>query len=68
MILPVARGQFHSLFLELKIGKNTTNETQDKWIEALRAQGHKVEVCYGAEAAIHVLADYLGIPIKEELL
>ncbi len=57
--MPVARGPFHGLYIELKYGKNTTSPQQNKWIEALRAQGYRVAVLYGWEAAAKMLIDYL---------
>ena len=50
------------LFIELKRRKgSTTSKEQKWWHEKLRGQGYRVEVCKGAEEAIAVLSDYLGI-------
>lgn len=57
--LPVARGGFHGLWIEMKAGRNTTSLYQDEFIENLREQGHRVEVCYGAQAALEVVLEYL---------
>ncbi len=59
LFLPVARGKYHGLFIEMKAGKNTTTEKQNKWIDELRKQNYKVEVCYSCEIAIMVLENYL---------
>lgn len=65
--LPVARGGFHGLYIELKAqdrrpkrgGKGGVSEAQQEWIEALRNQGFRVEVCYGWREAAAVIEDYL---------
>jgi hypothetical protein len=59
MCLPVPRGQFHGLWIELKAGKNTASTEQKWWLTELRACGHRAEVCRGWEAAARVIVDYL---------
>lgn len=59
LCLPVARGGYHGLYIELKVGKNKTTEKQDKWIAALRQQGYYVSVCYGWEEARETIENYL---------
>ena len=60
LFLPVARGGHFGLFIEMKFGKNRTTAQQKEWIEALKLQGYRCEVCYGWEAASEVLLDYLS--------
>ncbi len=71
LILPVPRKGFHGLFLEMKrevhrpTGKRTVtkgklSDSQLWWIDNLRLQGYRVEVCYGFEEAKSVLEDYLA--------
>jgi len=57
--LPVPRGIYHGLFMELKAGKNKTTPEQDKWINALADKGYAVAVCRGFDSAIEVIGDYL---------
>jgi integrase len=59
--LPVARGTYHGLWIELKrLGKgHNTTADQKRVIRALRGYGHRVEVCAGWEAARCVIEDYL---------
>jgi hypothetical protein len=59
--LPVARGRFYSLWLELKRADRSNHPTpaQAEWIECLRSYGHMAVVCYGAQEAIKVITDYL---------
>lgn len=66
LCLPVACGNYHGLYIELKYGKNTPTEKQKDWLRRLRAQGYAVAVCYGWEQAKHVLEKYLKMRKGEE--
>ena len=61
--LPVARGRFHSLAIELKRSDHSNKPTPEQleWIERLRAYGNCAVVCYGADEAISTIKTYLGI-------
>jgi hypothetical protein len=61
LCLPVARGGFHGLYIELKryAGSRVTPEQQE-WIEDLAAQGFRAVICYGADEAIAEIKRYLG--------
>ena len=60
--LPVARGRFHGLWLELKRADHSNHATpaQQEWIERLRHYGHMVVVAYGAQEAIDAITAYLS--------
>jgi hypothetical protein len=64
--LPVARRGYHSLYIELKRPKSergragSTQLEQVQWHEDLRAEGHYVVTCFGWEAALEILNDYLA--------
>lgn len=57
--LPVARGGYHGLYIELKVGDNTTTKKQKDWIRELNKQGYLAVVCYGWDEATKQLLDYL---------
>lgn len=60
IFLPVARGGFHGLYIELKRLKgNDTTENQDTWIAALKKQGYCVLVCRGWQEASEAIIKYL---------
>ena len=59
LFLPVAKGKYHGLFIEMKWGKNTVTDKQDDWLHDLTVQGYKAAVCYGADEAIDVLETYM---------
>ncbi len=54
------------LWIEMKAGKNKPSEEQKWWIEKLREMGYRVEVCYSAKDAIHIIEEYLDLNSKDE--
>lgn len=63
--LPVPRGKFHGLYIELKAGKNRATEKQLEWMDKLSAQGYITALCYGWESASETIRKYLEIPKVE---
>lgn len=61
LCLPVARGKFHGLYIELKYGKNKPTDYQREWIEKLQRQGYATAVCYGWMQAKECLEKYLSL-------
>ena len=57
--LPVAKGEYHGLFIELKAGRNKPTPTQVQWHARLSYQGYRVTVCWGWEAAREAIEEYL---------
>jgi hypothetical protein len=62
--LPVPRGRFGALFIEMKVGTNTPSNIQEVWIEALHAAGNYVAVCYSFDNARGVITNYLALGAK----
>lgn len=59
--LPMPRGDFHGLYIELKKQRGaTTTDNQDYWLEALNAQGYYAVVCRGWREASSEILNYLG--------
>lgn len=65
--LPVARGKFHGLYIELKAGKNKATKLQMEWLEGLDLNGYKTAICYGWEEASELIKNYLISSESEEL-
>lgn len=61
LFLPVSRGGYHGLFIELKYGKNKPTEKQTEWLKNLNEQGYAVAVCYGCEEASKKILKYLKL-------
>lgn len=60
--LPVPRGIYNGLYIELKAGKNKPTKNQEEWLDNLKKQGYFTAVCYGWESASEVLLKYLSLP------
>lgn len=59
--LPVARGGYHGLFIELKRRKDgRVSSDQQWWLDRLRGQGYCATVAKGAEEAKEIVLGYLG--------
>ena len=58
LLVPLARGGFHGLFIEMKYGKNKTTKEQKEWLELLSAEGYACAVCYNAAEAIKTIESY----------
>lgn len=61
IILDYPSQGYHGLRIELKSMTGYASREQKDWIERLRANGYRAEVCRGADAAWACLRDYLGI-------
>ena len=61
IFLPVARGRWHGLYIELKRrAGGRVSPDQDRMIRELTRQGYRAEVCKGWQAAADVIEDYMG--------
>lgn len=65
--LPVARGGYHGLYIELKVGSNKATNYQKEWLAELTKQGYLAVVCYGWQEAAEQLVNYLELDIAKEV-
>ena len=66
LCLPVARGGYHGLYIELKRKKGgRVSEDQKAWLSALQQQGYFAALCNGWEAAAKVITEYLSMGGKQ---
>lgn len=61
LFLPVPRGRYHGLWIEMKTETGHTSDTQEWWGEQLAAQGYFWEVCNGWQSAAVVLEWYMNL-------
>lgn len=58
LLVTRARGGYHGLAIEMKVGNNKPTEDQKWWLRKLASEGYKTAVCYGADEAIGVIKSY----------
>lgn len=61
LCLPVPRGNYHALYIELKNETGKPSKAQLWWVEQLNAQGNFCTVCHGWESAVQVISWYLEL-------
>lgn len=59
LCLPVPRGRYHGLYIELKAGKGRPTKEQKEWLHKLTAQGYLACLCVGADPAIRIIMEYV---------
>mgnify|MGYP000301316633 CR=1 FL=1 len=57
--LPIPRGGFHGVYIEMKRQGGRVSKEQAKWLYILSKQGYLTAVCYKWENAAEILKDYL---------
>ncbi len=68
LMLPIPRGDYHGLFIELKRSKGgRLSDTQKDWLAFLSGQGYMAVVCHGFDEAKDVRGKYLFCKQKYEL-
>lgn len=67
MMVPIPKGKYHGLFIELKVGRNKPTPEQIEFILHANKYNYYAEVCYGHEEAIELIKKYLSLKQGEEL-
>lgn len=62
LLIPVPRGGYHSLWIEMKSPTGRLRPAQVEFITALREMNHKVVVCRSTDDAIAETKAYLNLP------
>jgi len=66
VFLPVARGGYFGLYIEMKRRKGgKVSDAQVEFFPKLRKQGYQVEVCKGWEAAAEIIKIYMAMKPTE---
>jgi hypothetical protein len=59
--IPVAKGRFHGLYIEMKAGKNKPTENQRTVMQKLQDEGYKCDVCYSFDNFVSLVNEYLRL-------
>lgn len=58
--LPIPRGVYHGLWIEMKSENGKVSPAQSRFLNAMRKHGYKAAVCYGWEEAVAIIEEYLN--------
>ena len=61
LCLPVPRGRYGCLFIEMKKMGGRTRKAQEEWIRNLNEAGCFAEICHGWRSAVRVVEWYLNL-------
>lgn len=64
LLVPVAMGGFHGLWIEMKSGSNDMTPEQVWFKGAVEAQGYRHEVCRSWDEALRVWCQYLDLELR----
>ncbi|HET8550928.1 MAG TPA: VRR-NUC domain-containing protein [Gammaproteobacteria bacterium] len=67
IFVPVPRGQFHGLWIEMKAAKPhdaAVTPAQWGWIAAMRTQGYEAVLCRGEREAMAAILDYYNMGVR----
>ncbi len=59
LFVPLSRGRYHGLFIEMKREGGYLSDNQREWIHFLCSQGYAVAVCYGFDQTVRMINSYL---------
>lgn len=59
--LPVPRGVYCGLYIEMKYDRGRVERSQKEFLQAAAEAGNFCVVCYGADMAIRVLEEYMQL-------
>jgi hypothetical protein len=59
LCLPVPRGGYHGLYIEMKASKGRLTENQSMWLGVLAENGYRAALCHGWVEASIVIKNYL---------
>lgn len=67
LCIPVARGGYHGLYIEMKTAKGKATEKQLEWLGLLRDEGYAAYIARGAKEAQKLIDSYIcGRLLKNE--
>jgi hypothetical protein len=66
LCLPVARGPWNGMYIEMKVKGRYPSKEQRWWLAKLTEQGYLAVVCHGFNQAVDVITEYMGGVESEE--
>ena len=66
LFLPVPKGDYHGLFIEMKYGNNKLQPSQKEFLSDMAKQNYFVVTCYSGEKAVEIIKKYIQGDISIE--
>lgn len=61
LFVPIAKGRYHGLFIEMKVKPNKLTQAQFDWLLELERRGYCAKCCYGAASAVELIKRYMEL-------
>ncbi len=61
LCLPVPKGVYYGLYIEMKYADGRLEKTQREFLRAVARNRYFCVVCYGAEEAVNILKEYVNL-------
>lgn len=61
LCLPVPKGVYHGLYIEMKYADGRLEKAQREFLQAAARNRYFCAVCYGAEEAVGILREYVNL-------
>lgn len=65
--LPVPKGVYASLYIEMKYGDGRLEDSQKRFLRTAAEMGNYCVVCYDAQTAINVIGEYVRLKAGESM-
>jgi hypothetical protein len=59
LMLPIPKGDYNGLYIELKTQIGRVSKVQNKWLTYLQNQGYQAIVCRSVKDAVQAVANYM---------
>lgn len=65
VVLPVARGGYHGMYIEMKSAKGRLNANQKEFLGNMTKEGYMAVCAHGFDSAKQFIEEYLDLPDKQ---
>lgn len=59
IFLAIPMGNYHGLWIEMKVKPNKPTKSQERFLDEMRSKGYAGMICYGADEARQAIDKYL---------
>lgn len=67
LFLPLRRGRYSGLAIEMKAPKGKVTEAQSDWLTFMASQGYQTEICRSFEEFKAIVDEYMHLPLNHQI-